>query len=132
MAIFKPDPIIINIYDDYIDIPSAMAGGYMDDWEEGIAFCLYGTCTGKLTTNFGSFETSMFWSLNILKSYLIENYMKTRYVVNFSPELFELDNDIQLFENNEYFKKTIGHIMLIKDICPRDLKTNFNKPKLLM
>lgn len=132
MAIFKPDSITINVYDDYIDIPSALAGGFIDDWKEGIAFNIIGTCTGTLITSFTSYKTSMFWNLSILKSHIVNNYMKTEYHVDFSPELFELDDHIKLFENGQYLKKTIGHYMLIRNICPRDLKNNINSTKVLL
>lgn len=132
MAIFKPDSITINVYDDYIDIPSALAGGFIDDWKEGIAFNIIGTCTGTLITSFTSYKTSMFWNLSILKSHIVNNYMKTEYHVDFSPELFELDDHIKLFENGQYLKKTIGHYMLIRNICPRDLKNNINNTKVLL
>lgn len=132
MAIFKPDNIVVNTYEDYIDIPSALAGGYLDDWKEGIAFNLVGTCTGTLLTSFSSEKTSMYWKLSILKSHIVNNYMKTEYYIDFSPELFELEDDIKIFEKNQYFKKTIGFYMLIRDICPRDLKKNINNAKILI
>jgi len=132
MAIFKPDNIVVNTYEDYIDIPSALAGGYFDDWEEGIAFNLIGKCTGTLITAFLSYKTTMYWKLSILKSHLVNNYMKTEYYLDFSPELFEFDNDIKLFEKNPYFKKTIGYYMLMRDICSRDLKKNINNTKILL
>ena len=84
MAIFKPDSIIVNIYDDYIDIPSALAGGFIDDWKEGIAFNFIGTCTGNLVTSFTSYKTNMFWNLSTLKSHIVNNYMKTEYHIDFS------------------------------------------------